>query len=171
MKQRNPYLLPVSLAIEAFVVLGIACVFMPAGWNMIPLLLIACVAVALAIKLRMLRAAPERPVAEDRTLEIDEDDLKVMDSAPQPTPQPTANLGRRINRAFGPITAGLLIDLVDFTSFGPIGLVFGLPLGGLFGYWIGAVIGTESKGLPMVRPSAARACIARLPRRSLFHWL
>ena len=101
MKQRNPYLLPVSLAIEAFVVLGIACVFMPAGWNMIPLLLIACVAVALAIKLRMLRAAPERPVAEDRTLEIDEDDLKVMDSAPQPTPQPTANLGRRINRAFG----------------------------------------------------------------------
>lgn len=142
MKKSNPYLLPVSLAIEAFVVLGIAFVFMPAGWNMVPLLLIACVAAALALKLGTLRAAPERPASEDRTLEIDLDDLRVMDAAPQPT----ADMGRRINRAFGPIAAGLIVDLIDFTSFGPIGLVLGLPLGGLAGYWMGRALGLSRKG-------------------------
>jgi hypothetical protein len=141
MKKSNPYLLPVSLAIEAFVVLGIAFVFMPDGWNMIPLLLIACVAAALAIMLSRLRAAPEKPAAEDRTLELDEDDLKVMDAAPQPS----SDMGRRINRAFEPIAAGLIIDLIDFTSFGPIGLVLGLPLGGLVGYWMGRSLGLSRK--------------------------
>ena len=141
MKRSNPYLLPVSLAIEAFVVLGIAFVFMPAGWNMIPLLMIACVAVALANKLKVLPTAPDKPAGEDRILELDEDDLKVMDSAPEPT----ANMGRRINRAFGPVAAGLLIDLIDFASFGPIGLVLGLPLGGLVGYWMGRSLGLSRK--------------------------
>jgi hypothetical protein len=141
MKKSNPYLLPVSLAIEAFIVLGIVFVFMPVGWNMIPLLLVACVAVALANKLSMLRAAPEKPASENRSIEIDEDDLKVMDAAPQPT----ANMGRRINRAFGPIAAGLLIDVIDFTSFGPIGLVLGLPLGGFVGYWMGRSLGLSRK--------------------------
>lgn len=140
MKKSNPYLLPVSLAIETFVVLGIAFVFMPVGWNVIPLLLIAGVVAALANKLSMLRTAPEKSAAEDRTLEIDEDDLKVMDTAPQP-----AAMGRRINRAFGPIAAGLIIDLVDFTSFGPLGLVMGLPLGGLTGYWMGRALGLSRK--------------------------
>ena len=156
MKRSNPYLLPVSLAIEAFVVLGIASVFMPTGWNLIPLLLIACVAVVLAIKLSMLRAAPDKPAAEDRTIEIDVDDLKVMDSAPEPT----ANMGRRINRAFGSLAAGLLIDLIDFASFGPIGLVLGIPLGGLVGYWMGRSLGLSRKASLWCALAAGLYCTA-----------
>ena len=30
----------------------------------------------------------------------------------------------------------MVIDLVDFATFGPVGLVAGLPIGGLAGYWM-----------------------------------
>ncbi|VGO19990.1 hypothetical protein [Pontiella sulfatireligans] len=156
MKKSNPYLLPVSLAIEAFILFGIAFVFMPAGWNMIPLLLIAGAVAALSVKLGKLRAASEKPAPEDRILELDEDDLKVMDAAPQPA----ADMGRRINRAFGPIAAGLIIDLIDFTSFGPIGLVLGLPLGGLVGYWMGRSLGLGRKGSLWCALAAGLYCMA-----------
>jgi len=66
----------------------------------------------------------------------------------QPEPVPVkqkSKLGRRINRAFGPIAAGLVIDLVDLATFGPIGLFLGLPLGGLCGYWMGTALGLEKK--------------------------
>ena len=33
-------------------------------------------------------------------------------------------------RAFGPVMAGLIIDLVDLATFGPMGLAFGFILGG-----------------------------------------
>jgi len=54
-------------------------------------------------------------------------------------------LGRRLNRAFGPIVAGMLIDFVDLATFGPIGYVLGLPVGGLAGYWMGRCLGLERK--------------------------
>ena len=48
---------------------------------------------------------------------------------------------KRLNRAFGPIAAGMIIDLVDLATFGPIGLVFGLPVGGVAGFWMGRCLG------------------------------
>jgi hypothetical protein len=156
MKKSNPNLLPVSLAVEAFIVLGIAFVFMPAGWNLIPLSLIACVAVALALKLRLFRSALDQPFGEDRTIEIEEEDLTVMG----PDPEPTVNMGRRINRAFGPIAAGLLIDLIDFTSFGPIGLVLGLPVGGVVGYWMGRTLGLGRKAALWCALAVGLYCMA-----------
>ncbi len=141
MKKNNPAALPVSYAIAAFIVLGIAFVATPVGWNLIPARLIACVAVALSVKLKSLQAAPEPAASENRTIEIDEADLKAMDPVAQPAP----DLGRRLNRAFGPIAAGMIIDLLDFTSFGPIGLVLGLPIGALAGYWMGRALGLSRK--------------------------
>lgn len=44
------------------------------------------------------------------------------------------------NRAFGPIAAGIIVDFVDFITFGPIGLILGLPVGGLAGYWMGSCL-------------------------------
>ena len=42
----------------------------------------------------------------------------------------------RFVRALKPIIAGILIDLVDFATLGPIGIYLGFLLGGLLGWWI-----------------------------------
>lgn len=141
MKKSNPNVLPVSLAIASFIMLGIVFVFLPVGWNLIPLILIALVAVALFIRLQTPRTTQEKASMRGRTIEIDEADLKKMDSAPQSE----ADLGHRLNHTFGPIVAGMLIDLLDFTTFGPVGLVVGLPIGGLVGYWMGRSLGLSRK--------------------------
>ena len=43
----------------------------------------------------------------------------------------------RLNHAMGPVVAGMIIDAVDFVTFGPIGLVVGIPIGAIAGYWLG----------------------------------
>ena len=63
---------------------------------------------------------------------------------PVPAPPPPSQI-QRLNRAFGPVVAGLVIDFVDFATFGPIGLYLGLPIGGFAGYWMGRALGLERK--------------------------
>lgn len=46
---------------------------------------------------------------------------------------------RRMNRSFGPILAGLVIDSVDLFTFGPTKRFMGLPAGALAGYWMGSI--------------------------------
>ncbi|MBX3444301.1 MAG: hypothetical protein KF774_18000 [Planctomyces sp.] len=46
-------------------------------------------------------------------------------------------VGRRLNRAFGPIAAGMIIDSIDLLTLGPIGLYAGPAIGGLAGFWLG----------------------------------
>ena len=43
----------------------------------------------------------------------------------------------RLNHAMGPVVAGMIIDAVDFVTFGPIGLAIGIPVGAIAGYWLG----------------------------------
>jgi len=62
-----------------------------------------------------------------------------------PAPADTAQQTKRLNRAFGPVIAGLIIDLVDLSTFGPMGLYLGLPLGGACGYWMGRTLGLTQK--------------------------
>ncbi len=51
----------------------------------------------------------------------------------------------RLNHAFGPVVAGLILDLADLATFGPVGLVAGLPVGGLAGYWMGQALGLRPR--------------------------
>lgn len=64
---------------------------------------------------------------------------------PTPTPRPPPTQAQRLNRAFGPVVAGLVIDFVDLSTFGPIGTYLGLPIGGFAGYWMGRALGLERK--------------------------
>lgn len=59
------------------------------------------------------------------------------------SPVPKRTL-RRLNYALGPIGAGMMIDAVDFITYGPIGLVLGLPVGAAAGYWLGRSMRLES---------------------------
>jgi hypothetical protein len=45
----------------------------------------------------------------------------------------------RLHRAFGPLAGGIILDVVDLATFGPIGLCGGFLLGGLVGWWIGSL--------------------------------
>ncbi len=76
---------------------------------------------------------------------MNEEDRERAD-AQEPACEPgAASVARRLNRAFGPIVAGMLIDLVDVATFGPIGFVLGVPVGGLAGYWMGRCLGLSRR--------------------------
>ena len=61
---------------------------------------------------------------------------------PAPAPQKPSQ-AQRLNRAFGPVVAGLIIDFVDLATFGPIGTYLGLPIGAFAGFWMGRALGLE----------------------------
>ena len=69
-----------------------------------------------------------------------------MSAMENPAPRKTnLSQAQRLNRAFGPVVAGLIIDFVDLATFGPIGTYLGLPIGGFAGYWMGRALGLERK--------------------------
>ena len=70
----------------------------------------------------------DKPLAEKMPVTIDSN---------QEQDQAEASL-KQLKEAFGPVLPGIFIDLVDFVTFGPIGLFIGMILGGLGGYWIGS---------------------------------
>ena len=49
------------------------------------------------------------------------------------------SLFKRLEEAFGPVAAGLLIDFADLVSWGPLGLMFGWILGAFLGWWLGGI--------------------------------
>lgn len=51
-------------------------------------------------------------------------------------PSWAARFGRRLRQAFRPIVPGLMLDLVDFLTFGPLGLYLGIIVGCPIGYYI-----------------------------------
>lgn len=48
----------------------------------------------------------------------------------------SSRLGHRSKQAFRPLIPGLILDLVDFITFGPLGLYLGVIVGCPLGYWI-----------------------------------
>jgi len=132
----------VWIALGMLILLGIVFVFLPNGWNLIPLLLMGLVIWILAARLKTLCAAPAR---EPETLP---DGDAISQDAGETGPKPghaSPPLARRLNRTFGPIAAGMIIDLVDLVLFGPIKLFLGFPIGGLTGYWMGRALGLNKK--------------------------
>jgi len=131
-----------GLAGAAVIALCVVFVFLPNGWNVIPLLLIALVLAGLSLHMK---AIPRPPCAHpaDQTPAAAEGGDSPLSATADPPEDHT--LPRRVNRAFGPIVAGLIIDLVDLATFGPVGLVLGLPVGGLAGYWMGRALGFDKR--------------------------
>lgn len=69
-----------------------------------------------------------------------------------------SDFGRRANRAFGPVVAGLILDLVDLATFGPIGFFVGIPVGLAAGYWLGSCLGLERRHCVLCAMAAALYC-------------
>ncbi len=72
----------------------------------------------------------------------------------------TSNSGTfsRLNRALGPVMAGLIIDGIDLITLGPIGLVVGLPVGAMAGYWLGRSMRLEKRTSVLCAIAAAIYC-------------
>ncbi len=47
--------------------------------------------------------------------------------------EPAPSEARRVERAFGPLAAGIILDLVDLITVGPAGFLIGFPVG----VWLG----------------------------------
>jgi hypothetical protein len=131
-----------TLTLSALLALGLLFLFLPNGWNLVPLALVACLLVTLPARVQAVRHAEERGAADGSP------PADAGPSCPGPESDGAAersrpDLARRANYAFGPVLAGLVIDLIDFATFGPIGLLLGFPIGGLAGYWMGRALGLE----------------------------
>jgi hypothetical protein len=123
----------VSLFAVAIMVLGIIFLFLPDGWNLIPLF---CIAVAIAA-LYIVTCGQHQGHGDTATPAS-----ACADSSASPhAEEKTAELGRRLNRAFGPLAAGIILDALDLSTFGPFGLAVGLPIGCFAGYWMGQALG------------------------------
>ena len=66
---------------------------------------------------------------------------------------------RRMNRTFGPILAGMLIDLVDLATFGPMKRFVGLPAGALAGFWMASIFRLPLKQKLLCALAAAIYCV------------
>ena len=56
----------------------------------------------------------------------------------EPTEEPVAP---RLHRALGPLAVGVLLDLLDLSTFGPLGVYVGVPVGLAAGWYLGAMAG------------------------------
>lgn len=77
---------------------------------------------------------------------------------PDPTEgvaQPREPLLRRLHRALGPIGGGLILDLLDLATFGPIGWYGGFVVGGLVGWWRAGLYGFPPRARPWIAAGAA----------------
>jgi hypothetical protein len=64
---------------------------------------------------------------------------EILPPADEPRSRRAGRKGRRFVEAFGPLAAGVLIDGADFVTFGPIGIMFGMLVGGTLAYVLTSV--------------------------------
>ena len=74
------------------------------------------------------------------------------------TSPPPASLGRRVERAVGPVAAGLILDFVDLGTFGPVGLVAGALIGGAVGWYLARALDMPPRWRPAAVLLAAIYC-------------
>jgi hypothetical protein len=68
------------------------------------------------------------------------------------------SIWERLYFALGPIAGCLVLDLVDFVTLGPIGLVIGIPVGAAVGWWLGSLYGLQRTGRITVAVLSAVYC-------------
>lgn len=131
------------IVLSFLIILGVIFVAVPDGWNLIPLGLMVLVVAVASARWRTLRPAQR---AEREAMPDSREPANAGAGGTEPGQCSTLpGTTRRLNRAFGPVVAGLIIDLVDLATFGPIGLFLGLLVGGLAGYWMGRALGLSRK--------------------------
>ena len=64
----------------------------------------------------------------------------------------------RINHAIGPVAAGMIIDGLDVLTLGPLGLLLGIPVGIIAGYWLGRSLGFSKSACLTCAAAAAVYC-------------
>ncbi len=69
---------------------------------------------------------------------------EVLPPENEPRGRASSRQARRVADVFGPLAAAVLVDAVDFVSFGPVGLVAGMFVGGSLAYFF-----TSAYGLPV----------------------
>lgn len=71
-----------------------------------------------------------------------------MSESPSSVPQ-------RAGAVVGPVIAGMLLDLVDLATFGPVGLYGGFLVGAALGWWLGGQYGLTGRGRLLAAVGAA----------------
>lgn len=142
-----------SLGLAVLIILGIVFVMLPVGWKFLPLVFMVPVLAVLMVQFNAVPEADRNP-GEESTIGTAQDVPVEGVEGEGRSPE----VLRRANRVFGPIIAGMIIDLVDFATFGPVGLVLGLPVGGLAGYWMGKALGFGRRGSVWCAVSAGVYC-------------
>jgi len=59
--------------------------------------------------------------------------------------EPAYSIWQRLESSLGPVLAGLLIDIIDLSTFGPFGIFSGMLLGGSMALWICSIYGIPRK--------------------------
>ncbi len=65
---------------------------------------------------------------------------------------------QRLHKALGPITGGLLLDFVDFATYGSMGIMFGALLGGLVAWWLTSIYNVRGTARVFLVTVAAMYC-------------
>jgi hypothetical protein len=60
------------------------------------------------------------------------------------------DLLKRFERSLGPVGAGMVLDLVDFATFGPIGIFLGYIAGSAVSWYLTGVLGLPMKWRKMI---------------------
>ena len=146
-------IITLGLGCLALVVLLVVFVFTPNGWTLLPLLLMAFVILALSSRMKAIRCSEAvNSSGQDSTAGTNGDGSPASGSDEDLQPI------RRANRIFGPIVAGMIIDLVDLATFGPMGQVLGLPIGAFAGYWMGTSLGLSRRAAALCAVAAGIYC-------------
>ena len=65
----------------------------------------------------------------------------------------------RFERAIGPIAAGFILDLVDLATYGVVGLLSGLLIGSVVGWYLTGVLRVPNKWRPALSMLAGIYCM------------
>ncbi|MCA9084934.1 MAG: hypothetical protein KDA81_12805 [Planctomycetaceae bacterium] len=75
-----------------------------------------------------------------------------------PSTKVLQNSVQRLNHAIGPVAAGMVIDGLDVLTLGPVGLIVGIPVGALAGFWLGKSLGLTRTAALLCASAAAVYC-------------
>ncbi len=137
--------------------------FLPTGWNIIPLVMIGLLGIWAKKNISFPRADEAIPTDEaargQHEEKINQDDPPPSEPAAVHGADTPPSLAWRLHRALAPVAAGIVIDLVDLSTFGQMGLILGFPLGSAAGAWMGFALGLKRKFIVILAFASGIYCM------------